>query len=62
MYTKGIRFHAGRCHARAVIPDVADAIAAGRLHPEVIATRRAAWADAATAMAEPAVKLVVERG
>jgi alcohol dehydrogenase len=61
MYTKGIHFHAGRCHARPEIPAVAAAIAAGRLHGDVIATRRVGWNDAATAMAEPAVKLVVER-
>ncbi len=61
MYTKGIRLHAGRCHARHEIPAVAEAIAAGRLHGDVIATRRVGWKEAATAMAEPAVKLVVER-
>lgn len=61
MYTKGIRLHAGRCHARHQIPAVAAAIAAGRLHGEMIATRRAGWRDAAVAMAEPAVKLVIER-
>ena len=61
MYTKGVHFHAGRCHARHELPAVAAAIAAGRLHGDVIATRRVGWRDAATAMAEPAVKLVVER-
>ena len=61
MYTKGVHFHAGRCHARHEIPAVAAAIAAGRLHGDVIATRRVGWQDAAAAMAEPAVKLVVER-
>lgn len=61
MYTKGIRLHTGRCHARGVIPAVADAIAGSRLHPDVIATRRVGWLDAADAMAEPAVKLVIER-
>jgi hypothetical protein len=44
-----------------VIPAVAEATACGRLHPDVIADRRVAWRDAAAAMAEPAVKLVVER-
>jgi hypothetical protein len=44
-----------------VIPEVAEATARGRLHPDVIASRRVAWRDALTAMAEPAVKLVVER-
>ncbi len=61
MYTKGVHFHAGRCHARHELPAVAVAIAAGRLHGDVIATRRVTWSEAATAMAEPAVKLVVER-
>jgi alcohol dehydrogenase len=61
MYTKGIRLETGRCHARTVIPEVAEATARGRLHPDVIASRRVAWRDAAAAMAEPAVKLVVER-
>jgi threonine dehydrogenase-like Zn-dependent dehydrogenase len=61
MYSRGIRFHAGRCHARTVIPEVAAAVAAGRLHPDVIISRRAPWRDAAEAMAEPSVKLVVER-
>ena len=61
MYTKGVHFHAGRCHARSEIPAVAAAIAAGRLHGDVIATRRVPWGEAAVAMAEPAVKLVVER-
>jgi alcohol dehydrogenase len=61
MYTKGVTFHTGRCHARSVLSDVAAAMAAGRLHPERITTRRATWKDAREAMAEPGVKLVVER-
>lgn len=61
MYTKGITFHTSRCHARAVLPDVAAAIAAGRLHPELITTQRVGWHEARAAMAEPGVKLVVER-
>jgi alcohol dehydrogenase len=61
MYTKGITFAAGRCHARAVLPDVVAAVAAGRLHTDRIVTRRVRWADAAAAMAEPTVKLLVER-
>ena len=61
MYTKGIRFETGRCHARTVIPAVLEAAAAGRLHLDVIATRRVPWNVAAEAMAEPALKLVIER-
>jgi hypothetical protein len=61
MYTKGIRLETGLCHARTVIPAGAEATARGRLHPDVIASRRVPWRDAAAAMAEPAVKVVVER-
>lgn len=61
MYSKGCTLHAGRCHARPVIPEVAEAIAAGRLHPERITTRRVSWAEAAEAFAEPTAKLVVDR-
>ena len=61
MYTKGIRLETGRCHARGVIPAVAAATAGGRLHPDVIADRRVPWSDAPAAMAEPAVKLVIDR-
>ena len=61
MYTKGITLHTGRCHARAVLPEVVAAIAAGRLHPDRIVPRRVPWQNAAAAMAEPAVKLVIER-
>lgn len=61
MYTMGATLHVGRCHARATLPPVVDAIAAGRLHPEKITTRRATWGEAAEAMAEPNVKLVIDR-
>lgn len=61
MYSLGATLHVGRCHARATLPPVVAAIAAGRLHPEKITTRRASWAEAAEAMAEPAVKLVIDR-
>ena len=61
MYSLGATLHVGRCHARATLPPVVAAIAAGRLHPEKITTRRAAWAEAAEAMAESALKLVIDR-
>ncbi|HVP28328.1 MAG TPA: alcohol dehydrogenase catalytic domain-containing protein [Myxococcota bacterium] len=61
LYTKGIVLHSGRCHARRELPEVLRAIDAGRLHLDRIVTRRERFSDAAEAMAEPAVKLVIER-
>jgi alcohol dehydrogenase len=61
MYSKGISLHTGRVHARVWLPEVAEAIAQGKLHPERITTRRANWREATDAMAEPAAKLVLDR-
>jgi hypothetical protein len=41
---------------------VVEAVAAGRLHLDRIITQRAGWNEAATAVAAPAVKLLIERG
>lgn len=62
MYTLGIRFHIGRCHAAALLPEVVGLIGAGRLQPERVTTRVVDWADAPGAWLEPAIKLVVRRG
>lgn len=61
MYTLGIRFLVGRAHACALLPRVVPLVAAGRLRPGEVTTRRVAWEDAPEAFGEPAVKLVVER-
>jgi alcohol dehydrogenase len=61
MYSKGISLYTGRVHARPWLPEVAAAIAAGKLHPEKITTRRANWREATDAMTEPAAKLVLDR-
>ena len=61
MYTLGIRFHVGRCHAAALLPEVVALIAAGRLQPERVTTRVVDWDAAADAWLEPAIKLVVRR-
>jgi threonine dehydrogenase-like Zn-dependent dehydrogenase len=61
MYTLGIRFHTGRCHSAALLPEVVALIEAGRLRPEAVTTRVVEWEDAAEAFLEPAVKLVVRR-
>ncbi|HVH17528.1 MAG TPA: alcohol dehydrogenase catalytic domain-containing protein [Myxococcota bacterium] len=61
MYTLGIRFFVGRCHAAALLPEVVSLIEAGRLRPEAVTTRTVDWQDAAEAWPEPAIKLVVRR-
>src|SRR5262245_1617561 len=61
MYTLGIRFFIGRCHAAALLPEVVGLIAAKRLRPELVTTRVVDWCDAADAWLEPAIKLVVRR-
>jgi threonine dehydrogenase-like Zn-dependent dehydrogenase len=61
MYTLGIRFLIGRLHATAVIPEVLDLVAAGRLRPAEITTQLVAWDDAADRYTDPSIKLVVAR-
>jgi alcohol dehydrogenase len=61
LYTLGIRFLIGRCHAAALLPEVVSLIAAGRLRPGEVTTRVVGWEDAPAAFPEPAIKLVVER-
>src|SRR5262249_41994742 len=61
MYTLGVQFHIGRCHAAALLPEVVELIAAGRIRPEAITTRVVDWLDGADAWLEPAIKLVVRR-
>jgi len=61
MYTLGVRFFMGRCHASSVMPEVISLIESGRLRPEDVTTRTVAWDEAPEAFLEPAIKLVVER-
>jgi alcohol dehydrogenase len=62
LYTRGIRFIVGRCHAAALLPGVVGLIGAGRLRPDAVTTRVVEWNEAADAWLEPAIKLVVQRG
>ncbi len=61
MYTLGIRFFMGRCHACALMPEVIALIEARQLRPEEVTTRTVAWDEALEAFIEPAIKLVVRR-
>ena len=61
LYTLGISFHIGRAHSASLLPEVAELVGAGRLHPEVVTSTVVDWDDAAARFLEPAVKLVVAR-
>lgn len=61
MYTLGIRFHVGRCHAAALLPEVVALIERGALRPQAVTTHVVGWEDAPRAWLEPGVKLVVQR-
>jgi alcohol dehydrogenase len=61
LYTLGIRFFTGRCHAAAGIPEVLSLIEQGRLRPGEVTTRVVDWEEALDAFSEPGIKLVVRR-
>jgi threonine dehydrogenase-like Zn-dependent dehydrogenase len=59
MYTRGCTLHTGRCHARALIPEVLGLIAGGRLDPALVTSAVVGFDDAESALAEPPTKLVL---
>ena len=61
MYTKDIRFHTGRCHARPAMEPLLDLVRAGSFEPELVTGETAAWDDAAEAVAGHRAKLVISR-
>jgi alcohol dehydrogenase len=61
LYTLGIRFQIGRCHAAALLPEVMPLIEERRLRPGEVTTRLVDWEEAPAAFPEPAIKLVVRR-
>jgi alcohol dehydrogenase len=62
MYTSGIRFHTGRCHARPAIEPILELVRDGSFRPELVTHETAAWDDAAEAVAGHDGKLVISRG
>jgi threonine dehydrogenase-like Zn-dependent dehydrogenase len=62
LYTKGITLQLARADSRRYLPAVLDLVTDGRLHPEVVTSAVAGWADAAAAWLTPAIKLVLTRG
>jgi threonine dehydrogenase-like Zn-dependent dehydrogenase len=61
MYTKGIRFHTGRVHARPAMPAILELVRDGRFQPERVTAETASWDDAAEAVAGHRAKLVISR-
>ena len=61
MYTTGVTLRHGRVAARAAMPAVLDLIATRRFDPAPVTSATVAWADAADALLEAPVKLVVTR-
>jgi alcohol dehydrogenase len=61
MYTKGIRFHTGRCHARPAMEPLMDLVRRGDFEPQLVTAETAAWDDAPEAIAAHRSKLVITR-
>jgi len=59
MYTRGCTLHAGRVHARDLIPDVLALISDGRLDPALVTSAVVGFDDAPEALADPPTKLVL---
>ncbi len=61
LYTLGIEFRIGRAHSAAMLPEVVELVAGGRLDPGAVTTSVVDWEDAAEHFAEPTIKLVIAR-
>ena len=59
MYTRGCTLHTGRCHARALIPEVLALIAAGRLDPALVTSAVVGFDEAEAALVDPPTKLIL---
>ena len=61
MYTKGIRFHTGRVHARPSMEPILELVRSGAFKPELVTAETARWEDAPEAIAGHRSKLVISR-
>ena len=61
MYTRGCTLHTGRCHARALIPEVLALVADGRLDPALVPSAVVGFDDAESALTELPTKLILAR-
>jgi threonine dehydrogenase-like Zn-dependent dehydrogenase len=60
MYSRCCTFHTGRAHARPAIGPVLDLVLAG-FDPSLVTSAVVAWDDAAEALADPPMKVVISR-
>ena len=61
MFTDGVTFITARASSRPIIPDILEAVAGGRIHPERITSAIVPCDDAIDALLEVPTKLVMER-
>lgn len=61
MYGTGVTLKTGRVNARALIPEVLDAVSGGRIHPERITAAVVPWESAAEVLAAHTHKTVITR-
>ena len=61
MFTKGITFKTGRCHARPDMPKVLDLVREGRFDPAPMTMNHLSWDEAAEGLSELRAKTVVSR-
>ena len=61
LYTRRVHLHIGRAMARAVIPEILEVAAAGRLRPQLVTSASADWDDPPEALLEPSTKLALSR-
>lgn len=61
MYRRSIEFRTGWAHTRAIMDEPLELIASGRFDPRPVTTAVVSWDDAATALTEPYIKLIVSR-
>ncbi len=61
MFTKGIRFHTGRVHARPAMEPLLDLVREGRFKPQLATGETASWDEAPAALANHRSKLVISR-
>jgi len=57
-YYKGLTFHTGRVHSRAVLPEVLSCLQHGSLHAERVTHRVVPFSEAVDAMTDPGPKVV----
>jgi threonine dehydrogenase-like Zn-dependent dehydrogenase len=61
IYTKGITFKTGRCHARPDMPAILELVREGKFDPAPVTMQTVSWDHAAEALSELKVKTVVTR-